>query len=172
MWLSLSCGYRINAGHTLTELSKYQFNVRISVLRGMKQRKEIHDYCNLKHLEYFLDYSHLILPFKFLLCSQIFLLCAGAISAHTKACIPCAILELSGTTPESELSGTIPESADKVGIPTLRRIIPELSRFLHCAEQIYLSHCQARIALSVAYMTGKQEVACSIPDSGSILSKD
>ena len=33
-----------------------------------------------------------------------------------------------------ELSGTIPESADKVGIPTLRRTISELSRFLHCAE--------------------------------------
>ena len=42
--------------------------------------------------------------------------------------IPCAILEL---------FGTIPESADKVGIPTLRRTIPELSRFLHCAEHIY-----------------------------------
>ena len=36
-----------------------------------------------------------------------------------------------------ELSDTIPESADKVGIPTLRRTIPELSRFLHCAEHIH-----------------------------------
>ena len=36
-----------------------------------------------------------------------------------------------------ELSSTIPEPADKVGIPTLRRTIPELSRFLHCAEHIY-----------------------------------
>ena len=40
----------------------------------------------------------------------------------------CAILEL---------SGTIPELADKVRIPTLRRTIPELYRFLLCAEHIH-----------------------------------
>ena len=74
----------------------------------------------------YLDYSHLILPFKFLLCPRLFLLCAETISDHNTTCIPCAILELSGTIPES----------DKVGIPTLRRTIPELSRFLHCAEHI------------------------------------
>ena len=42
--------------------------------------------------------------------------------------IPCAILEL---------SGTIPELTDRVRIPTLRRTIPELYRFLLCAEHIY-----------------------------------
>ena len=41
---------------------------------------------------------------------------------------PCAILEL---------SGTIPELADRVRIPILRRTIPELYRFLLCAEHIY-----------------------------------
>ena len=88
----------------------------------MKKRTENHE---SKTFGIYLDYSHLILPFKFLLCPQIFLLCAKTISDHNTTCIPCAILEL---------SGTIPESADKVGIPTLRRTIPELSRFLHCAE--------------------------------------
>ena len=76
----------------------------------------------------YLHYSHLILPFKSLLCPRPFLLCAETISAHNTTCIPCAILEL---------SGTIPESVDKVGIPILRRTIPELSRFLLCAEHIY-----------------------------------
>ena len=41
--------------------------------------------------------------------------------------ISCAILEL---------SGTIPELADKVRILTLRKTIPELYRFLLCAEYI------------------------------------
>ena len=62
---------------------------------------------------------------------RLFLLCAETISDHNTTYIPCAILEL---------SGTIPESADRVGIPTLRRTIPELSRFLHCAEYIYGSN--------------------------------
>ena len=43
--------------------------------------------------------------------------------------IPCAILEL---------SGTIPELADRVRIPTLRRTIPELYRFLPLAEHIHM----------------------------------
>ena len=85
----------------------------------------------------YLDYFHLILPFIFLLCPHLFLLCAETISAHNKTCIPCAILEL---------SGTIQESADKVGIPTLRKTIPELSRFLHCAEHIYIALTYSNIA--------------------------
>ena len=95
----------------------------------MKQRKEIM-IKKSKTFGIYLDYSHLILPFKFLLCPRLFLLCAETISDHN-TCIPCTILEL---------SGTIPESADKVGIPTLRRTNPELSRFLHCAEHIYLNY--------------------------------
>ena len=42
--------------------------------------------------------------------------------------ISCAILEL---------SGTIPELADKVRILTLRKTIPELYRFLLCAEHTH-----------------------------------
>ena len=74
-----------------------------------------------------LHYSHLTVSFKFLPCPRLFLLCAETISDDNTTCIPCAILEL---------SGTIPESADKVGIPTLHWTIPEMSRFLHCATHI------------------------------------
>ena len=49
--------------------------------------------------------------------------------------IPCAILEL---------SDTIPELADRVRIPTLRRTVPELYRFLLCAEHI---HDRVRLAV-------------------------
>ena len=76
------------------------------------------------------DYSLFALLFVFLLCPTLFLLCAQIISDDNTIYIPCAILEL---------SSTIPESADKVGIPTLRRTIPELYRFLLGAEHIYKS---------------------------------
>ena len=66
----------------------------------------------------YLDYSYFTLPFKFLLCPRIFLLCVETISDYNRIYIPCAILEM---------SGTIPEPSDKVGIPTLRRTIQELS---------------------------------------------
>ena len=76
------------------------------------------------------DYSHSTLPFEFLLCPTLFLLFAQKISDDNAIYLPCAILEL---------SGAIPESADKVGIPSLRRTIPELYRFLLCAQHIYTS---------------------------------
>ena len=102
--------------------------MRTSVLRGKKKRNDNHDFIlQSKTFGTYLDYSHLTLPFKFLLCLSLFLLCAETISDYNRIYIPCAILEL---------SGTIPESADKIGIPTLRRTIPALSRFLHCAEHI------------------------------------
>ena len=59
--------------------------------------------------------------------------------------ILCAILEL---------FGTIPEPLDKVGIPTLRRTIPELYRFLLCAKHIHLKctnkykHCDKTVKQS------------------------
>ena len=54
--------------------------------------------------------------------------------------ILCAILEL---------SGTIPELADRVRIPTLRRTIPELYRFLLCAEHIYMYCSLVVLALCI-----------------------
>ena len=59
---------------------------------------------------------------------QLFPHCAGHTPYLFSTYIPCAILEL---------SDTIPELADTVRIPTLRRTIPELYRFLLCAEHIY-----------------------------------
>ena len=79
---------------------------------------------------YFVRFSHFALPFELLLCPTLFLFCAHIISDDNTIHIPCAILEL---------SDTIPESAGKVGIPTLRRAIPKLYRFLLCAEQIHSS---------------------------------
>ena len=68
------------------------------------------------------------LDFNIFLCPRIAILCAQTISDHNTIYIPCAILEL---------SGTIPESADKVGIPPLRRTIPESSDS-YIAQIIYM----------------------------------
>ena len=53
------------------------------------------------------------------------------ISNHNGINILCAILEP---------SSTISELVDKVGFPTMRRTIPELSKFQHCVEHIYSIH--------------------------------
>ena len=74
------------------------------------------------------DYPHFALPKKFILCPTLFLLCTQIISDDNTIYIPCAILEL---------SGTIPESADKVGFLLCAGTIPESYRFLLCAEHIY-----------------------------------
>ena len=75
------------------------------------------------------DYSLFALPFVILVCPTLVLLYAQIISDNNTIYLSCAILEL---------SGTIPESADKVRIPTLRRTILELYRFLLYAEHIHV----------------------------------
>ena len=72
-------------------------------------------------------YPHFALPITFLLYPTLFLLYAQMIFDDRTIYIPCAILEL---------SGTIPELADKVGFLLCTGTIPELYRFLLCAEYI------------------------------------
>ena len=70
---------------------------------------------------------------QFLLCPQ-FLICAGKIVDSHFVPIPTLRTDNSGIEPRQV---GILTSPGKERIPTLRRAIPELHRFLICAEHIY-----------------------------------
>ena len=77
-----------------------------------------------------LGYSYFVRSFSLCIPTlfNLFLLCAQVIPDENTIYIPCAILELSGTNPES---------ADKVGLLLCAGTILESYRFLLCAEHIY-----------------------------------
>ena len=108
------------------------------------------------------DYPHFALPINFLLCPTLFLLCPQIISDDNTIYTPCAILEL---------SGTMPESADKVGFLLCAGTIPESYQFFLCAEHRYARFYPYQNTTNICTISFKRPHSdCLAPYKATVLS--